>query len=91
MHPGLVLALPDRPHLLPLQLLQEDILPALEKLRKERGQFMEWQAAEAKLSHLRRFCAAFRHHDSRQWVLLTELLSSCNGRDIDEAPAAFLC
>ena len=58
MHQTLVCKYPDRPLLLHLQLLQEDILPALEKLRKERGQFMEWQAAEAKLSHLRRFCAA---------------------------------
>lgn len=51
-----------------LQVLQEDILPALEKLRKEKGQYMEWQAADAKLGHLKRFCAAYRYQEAQRSV-----------------------
>ncbi|KAA6425080.1 MAG: structural maintenance of chromosomes 2 [Trebouxia sp. A1-2] len=48
------------------KVLHEDILPALEKLRKEKGQYMEWQAADAKLGHLKRFCAAFRYQEAQR-------------------------
>jgi structural maintenance of chromosome 2 len=41
------------------QLLEEDILPALEKLRKERGDYMRWTSANDKLERLRRFCVAY--------------------------------
>jgi chromosome segregation ATPase len=51
----------------PLQVLHEDILPALEKLRKEKGQYMEWQAADAKLGHLKRFCAAYRYQEAQRY------------------------
>ena len=43
------------------QLLEEDILPALEKLRKERGDYMRWTSANDKLERLRRFCVAFEY------------------------------
>ena len=49
------------------QVLHEDILPALEKLRKEKGQYMEWQAADAKLGHLKRFCAAYRYQEAQRY------------------------
>lgn len=52
-----------------LQVLHEDILPALEKLRKEKGQYMEWQAADAKLGHLKRFCAAYRYQEAQRYGL----------------------
>ncbi|DBA81803.1 hypothetical protein WJX77_004664 [Trebouxia sp. C0004] len=48
------------------KVLHEDILPALEKLRKEKGQYMEWQAADAKLGHLKRFCAAYRYQEAQR-------------------------
>lgn len=41
------------------QLLEDDILPALEKLRKERGEYMRWASANDKLERLRRFCVAY--------------------------------
>ena len=41
------------------QLLEEDILPALEKLRKERGDYMRWTSANDKLERMRRFCVAY--------------------------------
>ena len=42
------------------QVLKEEILPALERLRREKGQFLEWQAANANIDRLRRFCVAYR-------------------------------
>ena len=42
------------------QVLKEEILPALERLRREKGQFLEWQAAGASIERLRRFCVAYR-------------------------------
>ena len=41
------------------QVLEEEILPALEKLRKERGSYMQWVSASDQLDRLRRFCIAY--------------------------------
>ncbi|MCL7025251.1 hypothetical protein MKW94_019650 [Papaver nudicaule] len=41
------------------RLLNGEILPALEKLRKENRQYMQWANANAQLDRLRRFCVAF--------------------------------
>ncbi|XP_019707663.1 structural maintenance of chromosomes protein 2-2 isoform X2 [Elaeis guineensis] len=41
------------------KLLDQEILPALEKLRKERMQYMRWANANAELDRLRRFCIAY--------------------------------
>lgn len=45
----------------PPQLLEDDILPALEKLRKERGEYMKWMAGSDKLERLKRFCLAYEY------------------------------
>ncbi|EPS65467.1 hypothetical protein M569_09310, partial [Genlisea aurea] len=41
------------------KLLDQEILPALEKLRKERMQFMQWATGNAELDRLSRFCIAY--------------------------------
>ena len=41
------------------KLLEEEILPTIEKLRKERGDYMKWAAANDNLERLRRFCIAY--------------------------------
>ncbi|KAF8398481.1 hypothetical protein HHK36_017410 [Tetracentron sinense] len=41
------------------KLLDHEILPALEKLRKERMQYMQWANGNAELDRLRRFCVAY--------------------------------
>ncbi|XP_008800994.2 structural maintenance of chromosomes protein 2-1-like [Phoenix dactylifera] len=41
------------------KLLDQEILPALEKLRKERTQYMRWANGNAELDRLRRFCIAY--------------------------------
>ncbi|KAL1300746.1 hypothetical protein HN51_045391 [Arachis hypogaea] len=41
------------------KLLDQEILPALEKLRKERMQYMQWANGNADLDRLRRFCIAY--------------------------------
>ena len=41
------------------KLLEEDILPTIEKLRKERGEYMKWAAGNDALERLRRFCVAY--------------------------------
>ncbi|MQL94958.1 hypothetical protein Taro_027621 [Colocasia esculenta] len=40
-------------------LLDQEILPALEKLRKERAQYMQWANGNADLDRLKRFCIAY--------------------------------
>lgn len=40
-------------------LLDNEILPALEKLRKERTQYMQWANGNADLDRLKRFCIAY--------------------------------
>ncbi|XP_057838463.2 structural maintenance of chromosomes protein 2-1 [Cryptomeria japonica] len=39
--------------------LTEEILPALEKLRKERVQYVQWANGNAELDRLKRFCIAY--------------------------------
>lgn len=54
------------------QVMNEEILPACERLRREKGQYMEWQAENAKLDSLRRFCVAFRYVEAQRcadWIL----------------------
>ncbi|RCV28634.1 hypothetical protein SETIT_5G419000v2 [Setaria italica] len=41
------------------KLLDVEILPALEKLRKERCQYMKWANGNAELDRLKRFCIAY--------------------------------
>ncbi len=46
------------------RVLAEDIMPALDKLRKEKVQYMEWQNATASLDRLRRFCVAHQYAEA---------------------------
>ena len=46
------------------KVLQEEILPALQKLRKERGQYMQWASSGSQLEQLRRFCIAYEYTSS---------------------------
>lgn len=43
------------------KLLDQEILPALEKLRRERTQYMQWSNGNAELDKLRRFCIAYEY------------------------------
>lgn len=43
------------------KLLDQEILPALEKLRKERMQYMQWANGNAELDRLRRFCISYEY------------------------------
>lgn len=43
------------------KLLDQEILPALEKLRKERTQYMQWANGNADLDRLKRFCVAYEY------------------------------
>jgi structural maintenance of chromosome 2 len=47
------------------KVLSEDIMPALDKLRKEKAQFMEWQNASANLERLERFCVAYKYTEAK--------------------------
>lgn len=48
------------------KVLSEDIMPALDKLRKEKVQYMEWQNASANLERLERFCVAFKYNEAEK-------------------------
>lgn len=43
------------------KLLDEEILPALEKLRKEKTQYVQWANGNQELDRLKRFCVAFEY------------------------------
>ncbi|KAL6541728.1 Structural maintenance of chromosomes protein 2-2 [Orobanche gracilis] len=43
------------------KLLDQEILPALEKLRKERTQYMQWANGNAELDRLKRYCIAYEY------------------------------
>ncbi|KAL6580577.1 Structural maintenance of chromosomes protein 2-2 [Orobanche minor] len=43
------------------KLLDQEILPALEKLRKERTQYMQWANGNADLDRLKRYCIAYEY------------------------------
>ncbi|PON53153.1 Structural maintenance of chromosomes Smc [Trema orientale] len=42
-------------------LLDQEILPALEKLRRERTQYMQWANGNSELDRLKRFCIAYEY------------------------------
>ncbi|EOA23418.1 hypothetical protein CARUB_v10016600mg [Capsella rubella] len=43
------------------KLLEHDILPALEKLRREKAQYMQWANGNAELERVKKFCIAFEY------------------------------
>ena len=50
------------------KLLEEEILPTIEKLRKERGDYMKWQLGNDALERLRRFCVAWEFSRCKEAV-----------------------
>ncbi|KAL2594620.1 hypothetical protein AAZV13_12G199500 [Glycine max] len=48
------------------KLLDQEILPALEKLRKEKTQYMQWANGNAELDRLRRFCIAYEYVQAKR-------------------------
>ncbi|KAI9160240.1 hypothetical protein LWI28_006450 [Acer negundo] len=48
------------------KLLDQEILPALEKLRKERTQYMQWANGSVELDRLRRFCIAYEYFQAEK-------------------------
>jgi structural maintenance of chromosome 2 len=46
--------------------LQDDIMPALDKLRKEKLQYNEWQSARDSVDKLCRFCVAFNYVEAEK-------------------------
>jgi hypothetical protein len=49
-----------------MQVLSEDIVPALEKLRKEKQLYNEWQDASSKLDRLKRFVIAHNYMEAEK-------------------------
>ena len=49
-----------------MQVLTEDISPALDKLRREMAQYMEWQNATKGLEKLKRFCVAYQYAEAER-------------------------
>ena len=47
-------------------MLTEDISPALDKLRGEKKQYMEWQNATNSLEKLRRFVVAYKYVEAQK-------------------------
>ncbi|KAL6977613.1 Structural maintenance of chromosomes protein 2-2 [Sarracenia purpurea var. burkii] len=48
------------------KLLDQEILPALDKLRKERMQYMQWANGIAELDRLKRFCIAYEYVEAEK-------------------------
>jgi len=51
------------------KVLSEDILPALDTLRKEKVQYMEWQNASSKMERLQRYCVAYKYAEAKTLLL----------------------
>ena len=49
------------------QVLAEEILPALERLRREKGNYMQYQAAEATLDRLQRFVHGYQYVNAQKY------------------------
>ena len=49
------------------KLLEEEILPTIEMLRKERGDYMKWASGNYALERLRRFCVAYEVRSILHW------------------------
>ena len=64
--------------LLAVQVLMEDILPALERLRKEKAAYNQYQAAQDTLDRLIRFVAAHRYVTAQQSALLVVQPCTCD-------------
>ncbi len=47
------------------KVLSEDIMPALDTLRKEKVQYMEWQNASSKMERLQRYCVAYKYAEAK--------------------------
>ncbi|KAL4421732.1 hypothetical protein ABPG77_002348 [Micractinium sp. CCAP 211/92] len=48
------------------KVLTEDISPALDKLRGEKVQYMEWNKMQQSLDRLRRYCVAYRYMEAER-------------------------
>lgn len=48
-----------------IKVLQDEIMPALDKLRKEKQQYNEWQGARDSVDKLQRFCVAYRYVEAQ--------------------------
>jgi len=69
------------------KLLEEEILPTIEKLRKERGEYMKWAAGNDALERLRRFCVAYEFTNLREELLGKARAARVLRDDVDELDA----
>ena len=75
------------------EMLSKDIVPILNKLRKERGDYVRWASDNARLDRLRRFCAAadyveaerLQHGAEEEMQALQNLVQqlTSRGRDLE--------
>ncbi len=57
-------------HIAVSQILSEDITPQLEKLRKERAQYMQWAAGNSECERLQRFCTAWEFCQAEVYLVI---------------------
>ena len=69
------------------KLLEEEILPTIEKLRKERGEYMKWAAGNDALERLRRFCVAYEFVALREELLGKAKAARVLRDDVDKLDA----
>ncbi|GBG85993.1 hypothetical protein CBR_g40806 [Chara braunii] len=48
------------------RVLSEEILPSLEKLRKERAQYMQWSGLSGEVDRLKRFCISYSYVEAEK-------------------------
>lgn len=48
------------------KILEEEITPQLEKLRKEQSSYMQWSSNNTEIERLERLCVALRFHQASQ-------------------------
>lgn len=66
------------------RVLSEEITPSLEKLRKERSQFMQWSALNTECERLSRFVIAFEYSRAQEIVDKAEREASAMQQGLDD-------
>jgi hypothetical protein len=56
--------------------MNEEILPACDRLRREKDQYWKWQAAKANSDKLRQFCVAYKYYMADRCVARVSFMLS---------------
>jgi structural maintenance of chromosome 2 len=68
------------------QILAEDIVPSLEKLKKERAEYRKWSQSTQSVEVLQRFCTAYQFHQAQTKVEKSEVTAHSSAIKLRNLP-----